>query len=186
MTQAEAPSEQPSPAPGRSFGQRLLGALRLDGSVYEEIAGDSAAIGQAFGVAAAAAAARAISAPSGAVSTQGFVWAAIVLGFWPAASASVWAFARALGHSASLARLLRACGFAMAPFLLLIADVLDITLVRVSVDFLCTALFLGAFVVAARAALGLSLGRAAFVILLAFLTLFLLSMVAMNLHVPRA
>lgn len=177
MSEAQAPGETAAPTPsgGRSFGERVLGALRLDTSVYDEVAADSAALGQAAVVAAAAGVARALSAPSGAFSKQGLVWAGVVFLFWLASSVTTWAIAWALGHDADLGRLVRVCGFAMAPFLLLVAWLLPIELVRVAVLFLSTALLLATFVVGVRQGLRVSIGRAAFVLFVAFATLFLIS-----------
>jgi hypothetical protein len=185
MSQAEVPTEQTAAAPaaGRSLLQRVLGALRLDASVYDEIAADPGALAQAAGVAAAAGAARALSAPNGAFSLQGLVWAALVFAFWPATSALVWGLGKWFGHPSDFGRMLRACGFAMAPFLLLLSEVLPIEIVRVSMAFLSTALLLGAFIVAVRQVLGVSTGRAAFVFLLSFATLIFFSMVTWYLQI---
>jgi hypothetical protein len=177
MSEAPAPRDDvPTPDVGRSLAERVLGALRLDGSVYDEVAGDPTALGQAAGVAAAASVVRAMTAPAGLFSRQGLVWAGIVFLFWLVSSATTWGIARALGHGAHLGRLLRACGLAMAPFLLLVVSLLPVDLVRVAVAFLSTALLLAAFVVAVRQALRVSTGRAAFVVLIVFTTLFLVTL----------
>ena len=52
------PDFSEGPVPSRSFGERLLGALRLDATVYEEVEHTPDALGQAAGVGALAAVAR--------------------------------------------------------------------------------------------------------------------------------
>jgi hypothetical protein len=93
-----------------------------------------------------------------------------------------WGVARVLGHGADLGRLLRACGFAMAPLLLLVVLLVPIELLRVVVSFLSTALLIAAYVVGVREALRVTVGRAAYVVAIVFMTLFLVSLVAMMLQ----
>ena len=62
-TQRIADDGEPAVA-RRSFAERLVGAFRLDGSVYEEVANDPRALAHAAGVVACAAAAGAIGVSS--------------------------------------------------------------------------------------------------------------------------
>jgi len=64
MSQASVQPEVVSPASeARSFAQRALGALRLDGASYDEIAQSPSALGQAAAVVALAAAASVFASP---------------------------------------------------------------------------------------------------------------------------
>ncbi|MAE94434.1 MAG: hypothetical protein CL910_07225 [Deltaproteobacteria bacterium] len=63
---AENP-DVPTTSGGRSFQERLIGALMLDASVYEEVEHDQDAMGQAVGVVALGAVAGGIGALGGAI-----------------------------------------------------------------------------------------------------------------------
>jgi hypothetical protein len=178
----EAGSERPVEATdlpgGRSFGSRLLGALRLEGGVYDEIADDGAAMGQAAGVALAAAVARAIGASPQGTSAEPLVGAVSVFVFWPVCSSLVWAIAKWFGHPVGLARMLRVVGFAMAPLVLVALSVVNSEWVQISSSLLATALFFAALVVAVRQALRVDTGRAAFICLtVGLIVIFLLMLV---------
>ena len=73
-------------AAGRSFAERLVGAFRLDGSVYEEVASDPGALAQAAAVVACVAVARAIGIASSTTPMQAAIASVSAFGFWPACS----------------------------------------------------------------------------------------------------
>jgi hypothetical protein len=175
---SERPIEAGGTAGGRSFGSRLLGALRLEAGAYDEIAADSSALGQAAGVALAAAVARAIGAAPGSTSAEPLIGAVSVLLFWPVCSTLIWLIANWFGHRTGLAPMLRVVGFAMAPLILAALLVVNSEWVQISSSLLATALFFAALVVAVRQALRVDTGRAAFVCLtVAMIVVFLLMVV---------
>jgi hypothetical protein len=173
-TQQIANGEQPTVAV-RSFAQRFVGAFRLDGTVYEEVASDPGAIGQAAGVVVIAAAARAavdmVTGPSGTAIYN----AVFVFSIWPIVAFLVWGVGYLLRLPASAGRVLRATGFAMAPFTLVILGLAPITWIQVGASLVALALFFGAAVVSVRPALRVDTGRSALVcaiVGLAFVLLF--------------
>jgi hypothetical protein len=165
----EAPGQQAEPRPGRSFVERLTGVLRLDSSAYDDVAGDTGALGQAAAVVALAAVARSLSAEGGPLGGQGLAFMIQVAATWPIAAFLVWALGNWFGSPTDLPRVLRAIGFAMAPLLLTALNVLPVEFVHVAIDLLSTALLIATFVVATRQALRAETGRAAFVCLVLFM-----------------
>jgi Yip1 domain len=159
------PGHPESVATGRSFGERLTGTLRLDSSVYDEIADDATSLGQAAGVVACAAAARAIGAAM--IGTQGeaVVGAIGVFVFWPVAVVLIWGVGSWFGHPSSFARILRLVGFAMAPLLLVVLIVIPNQWVQTLVSLSSFALLFATLAVATRQGLRTDTGRAAFVCL---------------------
>ncbi len=150
------------------FARRLLGAFRLEASVYEEIEHDASALPQAVGVVALGGLAEGLFLA--AVSGWGGFAAGLSAGIlgWLAASGLIWLVGvRFLGHSSSFPELLRTLGFASAPRILLAVGVLPLGPARVILPVVVAVLLLSAFVVAARQALDVTTGRAVLVCVLA-------------------
>lgn len=154
--------------PARPFSQRLLGALRLDASVYEEVEHDPSALGQAAGVIALGALAQGLGALGwGGI---GALVGAVVMAFvsWLFSTAIVWAIGvKAMGHTSDYPELLRTLGFASAPNILLALGVLPIGPLRGILFFAVGIVTLIAWVLAARQALDVTTGRAVLVCILA-------------------
>jgi hypothetical protein len=177
-TQQMASDGSPATA-GRSFAQRFVGALRLDGSVYEEVANDAGAIGQAAGVAVAAAVARVIGVYSATTSGEAVFGGVSVLAFWPVAAFLVWAVGNLLKSPADLGRVLRVVGFAMAPLILVALLLVPNDWFRAGVLLVTYALLFAAFVVGMRQALRVDSGRAAFVCIIVAMMFFLIYSIAL-------
>lgn len=153
--------------PGRSFGDRLLGAVKLDAGVFEEIEHDVDAVGQAAGVVALAGVAQGLGAVHSA--GLGAVFAGVVASFtmWIGATAIVWAVGvKIFEHTSDFGELLRTLGFAWAPQLLLVAGVLPLGPLNALLWTAVGVLVLAAFVIAARQALDVTTGRAVGICLL--------------------
>lgn len=150
---------------GRSFADRLSGALRLDSSVFDEVGEDASALGQAAGIVACAAVARAIGASTIGTQGQALFGALSVLAFWPLATALIWGVGSWFGHPSSFARILRVVGFAMAPLLLVVLIVIPNQWVQTLVALSSLALLFATLAVATRQGLRTDTGRAAFVCL---------------------
>lgn len=153
---------------GRSFGRRLLGALRLDAAVYEEVEHDPGAIPQAAAVIGLAAVAQALGSWS-TLGPPGLV-AFLVAGFlgWLVSTAIVWAIgAKAFGHTTDFPELLRTLGFASAPYLGAALGILPLGPLRAVLWLVVAVLVLVAFVIAVRQALDVGTGRAVLVCVLA-------------------
>jgi hypothetical protein len=161
-------------AAARSFGERFVGALRLDGSVYEEVASDAGAIAQAAGVAAVAAAARAIGVFSTTTSGAAVFGALSVFAFWPLAAVLVWTVGHLLKSPGEFGRVLRVVGFSMAPLILVALILVPNEWFRGGVLLVTYALLFGALVVGVRQALRIDTGRAAFVCILVAMMFFLI------------
>jgi hypothetical protein len=167
------PAPPPFPPPGtgppaarRSFPERLIGALRLDASVYDEVEHDPEALPQAGGVVALAAVCAGIggAAGGGAGLVMGVVGA--VIG-WLLSAAVIWLVGvRLMEHTSDYPELLRTIGFASAPQVLLLLAAIPALgwAVRLAV----TIWGLAAYVVAVREALDVETGRAVLVCLLAW------------------
>jgi len=176
-TQRVADGESPVVAT-RSFAERFVGAFRLDRSAYEEVAGDPGALAQAAGVAAIAAAARAVGVLSATTSGQAVFGAFSVFLFWPIASLLIWVAGTVLRSPGEFGRVLRVVGFAMAPLVLVSLVLVPNEWFRGGVLLVTYALLFGALVVGVRAALRIDTGRAAFVcVVFAMSLLFLYSVV---------
>jgi hypothetical protein len=186
MSEAGIPNTASTAPPhGRSFVDRLLGVLRLDGSAYDDVAADPGALGQAAAVVLVAAACRAISARGGPFSEQGILFLVQLIAFWPVNTLLVFAIGRWFGHTPDLMRVARVMGFAMAPFALALLGLVPVEAVRFVVALLSTALLLATFVVGVRHALQTATGRAVFVSVVIALVLFFVSMVYNFLTAPR-
>ena len=163
------PGPPPGSTPGgakRSFGERLMGALRLDAATYDEIEHDPDALGQAAGVIALSAVCAGIGSASGGL---GAILGGVVAAFigWLLATGIVWLIGvRMMGHTSDYPELLRTLGFASAPQLLLIIAFIPVlgAIVRIGVFFWG----LAAYVVAVRQALDVETGRAIVVCVLAW------------------
>ena len=172
-TQQNANEGTPAVA-GRSFVERFVGAFRLDGSVYEEVANDPSALAQAAGVAATAAAARAVGGFSATTSGEAVFGALSVFAFWPLAAFLVWTVGNLLRTPGEFGRVLRVVGFAMAPLVLVSLVVVPNEWFRAGVSLVTYALLFGALVVGVRQALRIDTGRAAFVCIVVAMMFFLI------------
>jgi hypothetical protein len=161
-------------AAGRSFVERFVGALRLDGSVYEEVASDRGALAQAAGVAAAAAVARAIGVFSTTTSGAAVLGALSVFAFWPLAAFLVWTVGNLLKNPGEFGRVLRVVGFAMAPLILVAMILVPNEWFRGAVLLVTYALLFGSLVVGVRQALRIDTRRAAFVCIVVAMLFFLI------------
>lgn len=154
-------------SPRRSFGERLVGAIKLDASVYEEIEHDPTAMGQAVGVVVLAAIAAGIgSAGEGEFSIVGNVIASL-LG-WLVSTAVIWLIGVwFMQHTSDYKELLRTLGFAAAPNVIAVLGFIPI----LGPLALIAAAIVGliAYVIAVRQALDVTTGRAVFVCILAYL-----------------
>jgi hypothetical protein len=160
----------------RSFAERLVGALRLDGSVYEEVANDPGALAHAAGVVACVAAAHAIGVSSSTTPMQAGLAA---FGFWVLAAVLVWSVGKVLRNPGDFGRVLRAVGFAMSPLILVALILVPNEWIRAGVLLVTYALLFGALVVAVRPALRVDTGRAAFICILVALIFFFVGLVAL-------
>lgn len=152
----------------RSFVDRLVGAIKLDASVYSEIEHDPSAMGQAVGVVVLASLAAGIGSgvDLGAV---GLIAATIggLIG-WAISTAVVWLIGvRIMHHTSDYNELLRTLGFASAPRLIGVLGAIPGLGMLASV--VAGILGLVAYVVAVREALDVTTGRAVFVCVLAYL-----------------
>lgn len=172
-TQQIANGETPA-AGTRSFAQRFVGAFRLDGSVFEEVASDPAALGQAAGVAAIAAGVRAIGVLTATTSGQAVFGALSVFAFWPVAAVLIWLSGNLLRCPGEFGRVLRVVGFAMAPLVLVALVLVPNEWFRGGVLLVTYALLFGALLVGVRAALRIDTGRAALVCAIFAMALFFL------------
>lgn len=164
-------------APGpRTFVERLVGALKLDATVYEEVEHDKDAIGQAAGVVGLAGIANAIAA-IGTLGAEGMV-AGLVGCFvgWLAWTAVVWLIGvRMFGHTSDFEELLRTLGFVFAPQILLVLALIPVLVLQAILGVAVLAMTLVAFIRAVRQALDVDTGRAFFVSAMAVVAYLLLA-----------
>lgn len=169
MGQVEAAFGVEEAGSGTRFGERLVGAVRLDPRAWDEIAADASALGQAALVAVAAAAALGVAAShAGRPAAVGSGLVGLVL--WLGLSGLVWAVANWFRHPLGLGAALRVVGFAMAPLVGLVLAAIPIDVVQGVVRLVTFALFLGALLVGTRQALRVGMARAGLVCLTAALT----------------
>lgn len=164
----------------RSFAERLLGAVKLDATVYEEVEHDPRAMGQAVAVVVLAAVAQGV----GAAGHPGGLVAGILSGIagWLLGTAIIWLIGvRIMRHTSDYAELLRTLAFASAPSVLLAFGVLPIGPLRGLLAVAVWLLVLVAYVTAVRHALDVTTGRAVLVCLLAVLlqTVLLVALVSL-------
>ncbi len=148
----------------RSFLERLLGALRLDASVYDEVEHDKEALPQAAGVVALAAVCAGIggAAGGGAGLVVGVIGA--VVG-WLVSAGIIWFIGvRLMEHTSDYPELLRTIGFASSPQVLLVLAAIPV--LGWGVRGVVFVWGLAAYVVAVRQALDVETGRAVLVCVL--------------------
>jgi len=145
----------------RSFSERIVAALKLDPTVYEEVEHDPEALGQAAAVVAFAALAAAIGA-IGVAGTRG-VLAGLVSAFvtWVVWTTLVWLIGvKLFDHRSDFEELLRTLGFVAAPQLLYVLAVVPFPPWRLLVGLVVLGMTVIAFVRAVRHALDVEIGRA--------------------------
>jgi hypothetical protein len=159
-------SEVTSSGTRRGFSGRLIGALMLDASVYEEVEHDPDALGQAALVVALGAVASGIAGAGGGGS--GVIGGVLLAGVgWVIGAGVVWLIGvRMMDHTSDFLELLRTLGFASAPRVLMILAI--IPFVGWLVGLVVLVLSLIAWVLAVRQALDVETGRAVLVCVLAF------------------
>ena len=160
----------------RSFGERLIAALKLDASVYEEVEHDPSALGQSAGVVLLAALASAIGA-FGVLGARGILSGllASLIG-WLVWTAIVWLIGvKVFRHSSSFEELLRTLGFVTAPQLLYVIAIIPLPFLAWLVGLVVLAMTLVAFVRAVRQALDVGTDRALAVSALAVLAYLVLA-----------
>ncbi len=150
----------------RSFTERIIGAMKLDASVYDEVEHDENALSQAVAVVALGAVAAGIgTAGEGSGGMVAGVVGSVV--GWLVSAAFVWFIGvKWMEHTSDYPELLRTLGFASAPQLALVLAVIPLLgpLVALVVVFWG----LAAYVVAVREALDVTTERALVVCILAF------------------
>ena len=157
----------------RTFGERILAALKLDASVYEEVEHDVDSMKQAAAVIAIAAVAQGL----GAVSQAGIggLVSAVIGGFlgWVVSAAVIWLIGvRLMGHTSDFPELLRTLGFASVPQFLMVLGLLPLGPLRGVLALVVFVLLVISFVVAVRQALDVATGRAVLICVLAVLAQF--------------
>ncbi len=159
----------------RSFGERIVAALKLEPALYEEVEHDPRALPQAAGGVALAAVASAI----GSLGTFGS--AALLSGLiaafvsWLLWAAIVWLVGvKIFDHRSDFEELLRTLGFVAAPQLLYVLALIPIGVWQVIVGLVVLVMTLVAFVRATRHALDIDTGRALVVAALGVLVYLLL------------
>ena len=163
--------------PQRSFGERLLGAIKLDATVYEEIEHTPDAIGQAAGVVALAVVARTLGVPG-----EGGLLGGLLGGFigWVIGTAVIWLIGvQILKHTSDFQELLRTLGFASAPQLLYAIGIIPLGPLVPVLVLAVGVLGLFAWVIAVRQALDVTTGRSVVICLLALLAGFIILLLAM-------
>ena len=165
MTTSLPPASVPAPG-GRSFVERVLGALRLDAATFDEIEHDPRALGQAAGVVVLGGVAAAIGSAGEGTGAFGAVLGSI-LG-WAISAGFIWLVGVFfMEHTSDYPELLRTLGFASAPQILLALR--GIPLLGGLIALAAFLWGLAAWVVAVRQALDVSTGRAVWVCVLAVL-----------------
>jgi len=149
-----------SSLPSRSFGERVVAALKLDATVYEEVENDPTALPQAFSLVFLSAVAAAIGYAG--LFGLGSIVSGIASGLltWVVWTGIVWLVGvRFLGHTSNPEELLRTLGFVAAPQLLFALLIIPVPLVRSLIGFTVLVMTVIAFVRATRAALDVETGR---------------------------
>jgi predicted neutral ceramidase superfamily lipid hydrolase len=135
----------------RSFPDRLVSAIRLDVTVFDEVEHDPDAIGQAFWV-----------VVLGSIVGTGLIW---LIGV------------RMMGCTSDYAELLRTVGFASAPKVLFLIGVLPLGAASYLLGLLIMILTTVASVLAVRQALDVTTGRAVMVCIVAMVASFVIAAV---------
>ncbi len=174
---SEQPYGEAGGAPGpRTFVERVIGAIKLDASVFEEVEHDGDAIGQAAGVVGLAGIANGLAA-AGALGTGGLV-AGIIGSFlgWLLWTGVVWLIGvRLFKHSSDFEELLRTLGFVFAPQILLVIGLIPFALLQAVLGLAVLVMTVVAFIRAVRQALDVDTGRAFFVSAMAVVAYLLLA-----------
>jgi hypothetical protein len=151
----------------RSMTDRMIGAARLDVSVYEEVEADSTATGQAAGVVAIVALCSAIGGIGGGAQGvfSGLIAALVGWAIW--AGVTYLIGDKVLGGTATWGELLRTLGFAQAPGVLFALGVIPLLGGLITIAVGLWILVTG--IVAIRQALDFGTGRAIATALLGFI-----------------
>ena len=119
MTQPEPQDLAEAPLP-HNFLERLMGALRLDASMYSEIEHDPDATGQAAGVVILTAVAAGFGTPGAGLGDVASSVFASLLG-WLVSTWLIWLIGvQWMKHSSDYPELLRTLGFASAPQIVMV------------------------------------------------------------------
>jgi len=151
----------------RSMTDRMIGAARLDVSVYEEVEADSTATGQAAGVVAIVALCSAIGGIGGGAQGvfSGLIAALVGWAIW--AGVTYLIGDKVLGGTATWGELLRTLGFAQAPGVLFALGVIPLLGGLITIAVGLWILVTG--IVAIRQALDFGTGRAIATAILGFI-----------------
>ena len=144
--------------PKRSWWARVVAALRLDVSVYEEVEADTTATMQAAGVVALAAAMKAVGASDEGGAGVFIGPIAAIAGWWIWAGLTYFIGKSVFSGTATWGELLRTIGFAQAPGFLYVLGILP--LVGGLIEAVVGIWILVAGVIAIRQALDISTGKA--------------------------
>jgi hypothetical protein len=148
-----------------------VGALLLDGKVYEEVEEDASSMVGAIGIVAVAGLARGVATPSSTPTIEIFGSALAGLAMWAVAGLLSWGIGvRRMGYTSSYPELLRTLGYAAAPLLLLLLGLLPLGPAGPFVWTVAHGWALLALVVALREALDVSSTTATVVCLLSLAT----------------
>ena len=163
--------------PQRSFGERLLGAIKLDATVYEEVEHTPDAMGQAAGVVVLAVVAQPLGMPG-----DGGLVSGLLSGFigWLIGTAVIWLIGvQILKHTSDFQELLRTLGFASAPQVLYVLGILPLGPLVPLLLLAVGVLGLFAWVIAVRQALDVTTNRSILICLLAQIPGFFILLLAM-------
>lgn len=166
----------------RPFADRLVAAIRLDATVFDEVENDRDAIGQAFWVVVLASFAQglggihAASIPALLGGLVGVTLAGLV--GWVVGTGLIWLIGvKAMGCSSDFGELLRTMGFASAPKVLFLIGVLPLGWAEHLLGVLVLILTTVAAVLAVRQALDVTTGRAVMVCVVAAVASFIVAAV---------
>lgn len=149
-----------SERPLRSFGERLLAALKLENELYEEVEHDPRALPQAFAIVLLSSFAASVGYSG--LFGFGSIAAGITAGLfsWIAWTAIVWAVGvRLFEGTSDPEELFRTLGFVAAPQLLFLLLIVPIPIFRSLLGFVVLIMTVVAFLRATRAALDVGTGR---------------------------
>jgi len=165
---APPPPDDAGAVAHRGFGARLLSAVRLDASVYDEVEHDPRALPQAAAVVGLAALTTALGA-LGMLGLRGLLAGVVLAGVsWAVWTTIVWAIGvKLLHHTSDFEELLRTLGFVAAPQLLWLLAIVPWPLLHGLLAVVIGIMTLVSFFLAVRQALDIGSGRALLVSLLA-------------------
>jgi len=156
-----------------TFTQRMVGAARVDASIYTEVEHDTSATPQAAGVVAIVAVCSAIGGVAGGAVGMISAVVAALLGWLVWAGVTYLIGDKLLGGTATWGELLRALGFAQAPGVLYILAI--IPLFGWLVRFVIGVWILVCGIVALREALDFSTGKAIMTAVLGWMAMMILT-----------